>query len=100
MCYFIFVSASTSRRARGPTCGINTEHLIASHGGTKLVVEIPQEVGVPVGEHATRFANWVGVQVRMSAPLKEFEKRSKIPLAIKAPIIQAIRVKFSLYFSP
>ncbi|KAH7856204.1 hypothetical protein Vadar_033903 [Vaccinium darrowii] len=86
------VRASTSKR-RGPTRGINTERLIAANGGKKLVVEIPREVGVPVGDNATRFASWVGVQVRVGAPLKEVEKWSDIPSAIKAPILQATRCK-------
>ena len=91
-------SASTSKRVRGATRGINTERLIAASGGTKLVVAVPLEVGLPVRENATRLASWLGVQIRMAAPLKDMEKWDDIPFAIKAPIIQATRVNFSLSF--
>ncbi|KAJ8615226.1 hypothetical protein MRB53_034598 [Persea americana] len=37
------VRASTSKRVRGATRGINTERLIAASGGTKLVVAVPLE---------------------------------------------------------
>ncbi|KAH7856648.1 hypothetical protein Vadar_003898 [Vaccinium darrowii] len=92
------VRASTSKRGRvrGPTRVINTERLIAGNSGKKLEVEIPREIGVPVGDHATRFASWVGVQVRVGAPLKEVKKWSDIPSAVKAPIIQATRDKFDV----
>ena len=99
--FCLFFSASTSKqgKGRGPTRGINTERLIAGNGGKKLEVEIPREIGAPVGDHATRFASWVGVQVRTGALLKEVEKWSDIPLAMKAPIIQATCVKFPFCFS-
>ncbi|RWR87021.1 disease resistance protein RPM1-like protein [Cinnamomum micranthum f. kanehirae] len=87
------VRASTSKRVRGATRGINTERFIAASSGTKLVVAVPMEVGAPVGENATRLANWLGVQIRMAAPLKDMEKWDDIPSAIKAPIIQATRVQ-------
>ncbi|KAJ8649266.1 hypothetical protein MRB53_002289 [Persea americana] len=83
----------SSMRVRGATRGINTERLIAASGGTKLVVAVPLEVGLPVGENATRLASWLGVQIRMAAPLKDMEKWDDIPSAIKAPIIQATRAQ-------
>ncbi|XXG62469.1 hypothetical protein AAC387_Pa05g0821 [Persea americana] len=86
-------NSSTSKRVLGATRGINTERLIAASGGTKLVVAVPLEVGLPVGENATRLASWLGVQIRMATPLKDMEKWDDIPSAIKAPIIQAIRVQ-------
>ncbi|KAJ8636060.1 hypothetical protein MRB53_010327 [Persea americana] len=85
------VRASTSKRVRDATRGINTERLITASGGTKLVVAVPLEVGLPVRENATRLASWLGVQIRMAAPLKDMEKWDDIPSAIKAPIIQATR---------
>lgn len=88
--------ATISRKKRGITRGINTERLAKANDG-KLLVEVPQEVGAPVGENATRFATWLGVQIRTMAPLKDFEKWDDIPSTMKAPILQATRVK--LYFS-
>ncbi|KAG5544672.1 hypothetical protein RHGRI_017196 [Rhododendron griersonianum] len=85
------VRASTSRRVRGANCGINTERLIAGGSGKKLDVEIHLEVGAPIGENATRFATWLGIQIRMAAPLKNVEKWDDIPFHVKAPIIQATR---------
>ncbi|KAG5523757.1 hypothetical protein RHGRI_030667 [Rhododendron griersonianum] len=85
------VRASTSRRVRGANCGINTERLIASGSGKKLDVGIPLEVGAPIGASATRFATWLGIQIRMAAPLKNVEKWDDIPFHVKAPIIQATR---------
>ncbi|KAF7140716.1 hypothetical protein RHSIM_Rhsim06G0220100 [Rhododendron simsii] len=63
-----------------------TERLIAGGSGTKLDVEIPLEVGAPIGENATRFATWLGIQIRMAAPLKNVENSvfSNIPLVIPA----------------
>ncbi|KAG5536630.1 hypothetical protein RHGRI_024153 [Rhododendron griersonianum] len=85
------VRASTSRRVRGANCGINTERLFDGGSGKKLDVEIPLEVGAPIGENATRFATWLGIQIRMAAPLKNVEKWDDIPFHVKAPIIQATR---------
>ncbi|KAG5558767.1 hypothetical protein RHGRI_008652 [Rhododendron griersonianum] len=90
------VRASTSRRVRGANRGINTERLIASGSGKKLDVEIPLEVGAPIGANATRFATWLGIQIRMAAPLKNVEKWDDIPFHVKAPIIQATRDKFNI----
>ncbi|XP_058196071.1 uncharacterized protein LOC131312369 isoform X3 [Rhododendron vialii] len=72
------------------------ERIIASGSGKKLVVEIPLEVGAPIGENATRFATWLGIQIRMAAPLKNVEKWDDIPFHVKAPIIQATRDKFDI----
>ncbi|XXG53662.1 hypothetical protein AAC387_Pa03g1724 [Persea americana] len=91
------VRASTSKRVQDATRGINTERLITASGGTKLVVAVPLEVGLPVRENATRLASWLGVQIRMAAPLKDMEKLDDIPSAIKAPIIQATRVQLEAH---
>ncbi|KAG5561222.1 hypothetical protein RHGRI_004295 [Rhododendron griersonianum] len=59
--------------------------------------ELPVEQdGVPIGENATRFATWLGIQIRMAAPLKNVEKWDDIPFHVKAPIIQATRDKFNI----
>ncbi|KAI8568343.1 hypothetical protein RHMOL_Rhmol02G0190600 [Rhododendron molle] len=92
------VRAFTSRRVRGANRGINTERLIAGGSGKKLNVEIPLEVGAPIGENATRFATWLGIQIRMAAPLKNVEKWDDIPFHVKKPIIQATQVKFSFNY--
>ncbi|KAF7145216.1 hypothetical protein RHSIM_Rhsim04G0116500 [Rhododendron simsii] len=88
--------ASTSRRVRGANHGINIERLIAGGSGKKLDVEIPLEVGAPIGENATRFATWLGIQIRMAAPLKNVEKWDDITFYVKVPIIQATRDKFNV----
>nr|POE86842.1 hypothetical protein CFP56_24839 [Quercus suber] len=54
--------ASTSRRARGMTCGLGVRGLVEKHG--KLSVRIATEFCDPIGEHAGKLASQIGVQVR------------------------------------
>ena len=81
-----------SRQVRGQTRGKSIARLIANNGGKKLHVLIPADAKVPVGPYATPFANELGLQIRMVAPIIGIKKWDKIDEIHKAPIIQAVRV--------
>ncbi|CAL5326662.1 unnamed protein product [Camellia sinensis] len=85
-----------SRQVRGQTRGKSIARLIANNGGKKLPVWIPADAKVPVGPYATPFANELGLQIRMAAPIIGIKKWDKIDEIHKAPIIQAVRDKFEI----
>ncbi|CAL5354466.1 unnamed protein product [Camellia sinensis] len=85
-----------STQGRGQTRGKSIAHLIAKNGGKKLPVWVPADAKVPVGPYATPFANEVGLQIRMAAPIIGMSKWDKIDKIHKAPIIQAVRDKFEI----
>ncbi|XP_028117406.1 uncharacterized protein LOC114315032 [Camellia sinensis] len=89
-------SRTRSRQVRGQTRGKSIARLIANNGGKKLPVWIPADAKVPVGPYATPFANELGLQIRMAAPIIGIKKWDKIDEIHKAPIIQAVRDKFEI----
>ncbi|KAG5535050.1 hypothetical protein RHGRI_022982 [Rhododendron griersonianum] len=81
-----------------PTPTPTQELPVEQDGLSTTPSSLPQQMvrGAPIGANATRFATWLGIQIRMAAPLKNVEKWDDIPFHVKAPIIQATRDKFNI----
>ena len=82
--------ASTSRRARGMTCGLGVRGLVEKHG--KLPVLIAPEFCAPVSEHVGKFASQIGVQVRTNLSTMNAYSWKNIDSGEKEAIIQNVAV--------
>ena len=82
--------ASTSRRARGMTCGLGVRGLVEKHG--KLPVCIAPEFCASVGEHAGKFVSQIGVQVRTNLSTMNAYSWKNVGSGEKEAIIQNVVV--------
>lgn len=84
---------------RGPTQGLHIEKRIRK-SGAKLVVDIPENVGRPVGLNASAFVSKVGLVVRSQAPLA-VKKWADIPDSLKTSMFTELQVRSTrLFISP
>jgi hypothetical protein len=79
-------------RFRGPTKGKGVQREVDKNKGEKLRVEVCPLACTFVGKNATKIANQLGVQIRLSAPLQGISTWTQIDRGSKDAIIQNVLV--------
>ncbi|KAF5931996.1 hypothetical protein HYC85_028167 [Camellia sinensis] len=87
------VTASSSvvshdRRGCGPTCGIQTHHIVDKDG--KMLVPIPEQFRAPVGDNASKLVSMIGIEVQTQLLDLSIRRWKMVNVVDKEPIIQRL----------
>ena len=83
------VGLTTKRKWRGPSQGVGSDRLLQV--GERIHISFTEEEGIPICNHASRFANEIGVAVRLFYPI-QYESWGAIPDKEKKVVFERLLV--------
>ncbi|KAK9226128.1 hypothetical protein WN943_011175 [Citrus x changshan-huyou] len=90
------VGLTTKRKGRGPSRGVGLDRLLQA--GERIHISFTEEEWRPICNHASRFANEIGVAVRLFSPI-QYESWGAIPDEEKKVVFERFLTKFEFDMS-